>query len=432
MIAKGLLPNIPNKADQQANSYNIYDANLASDNDLLAFGLTGFRPRQYMVDLNLDDVSQVQIYQGFIGSKGTQLSAELFTRANLGRETGQYAIYENWGILVGTYGANANRSWFELRLNQALLTSNPGTVQIIQPGQTSQADQTIYLSNLWSESYAIPTTDILPTTYGTNLDTALPSAGYVNINDVDITVFNLNDPANINANINTIGNGTVIWVAQINSYDWGIYKCVQISGQMTLLSNNLNATSVVQFNTTHGLAIGNTIIIKYFNDLVNGVYRVLSVPTPTTVVIAFAFTNTNQSQITGTGLVFYLQNTRVAQASDIQNLPYVNDLVPGALAWVDNNGSGHWEVLEKTAPFTVTSTLTPYELFANSLFGTSVSQTTNHYSVLVGAPAASSGAGVVYTYRQSNIVPYVDNIALTLSATGTAGYGSSVSSSGQQ
>jgi hypothetical protein len=65
MIAKGLLPNISNKADQQANSYNIYDANLDSDNDLLAFGLTGFRHRQYMVDLNLDDVSQVLIYQGF-------------------------------------------------------------------------------------------------------------------------------------------------------------------------------------------------------------------------------------------------------------------------------------------------------------------------------------------------------------------------------
>ena len=55
-----------------------------------------------------------------------------------------------------------------------------------------------------------------------------------------------------------------------------------------------------------------------------------------------------------------------------------------------------------------------------------MSQTTNHYSVLVGAPAANSGAGIIYTYRQSNIVPYVDNIALTLSATGTAGYGSSV------
>ena len=426
MIDQGLLPNIPNKADQQANSYNIYDANLASDNDLLAFGLTGFRPRQYMVDLNLDDVSQVQIYQGFIGSKGTRLSAELFTRANLGRETGQYAIYENWGILVGTYGANANRSWFEIVLNQALLTANPSTVQIIQPGQTSPADQTIYLSNLWSESYAIPTTDILPTTYGTNLDTALPSAGYVNINDVDITVFNLNNPANLDASINTIGNGTVVWVAQINSYDWGIYKCVQVSGQMTLLSNNLNSTSVVQFNHTHGLAIGNTIIIKYFNDGVNGVYRVLSVPSPTTVVIAFAFTNTNQSQLTGTGLVFYLQTTRVSQASDIQNLPYVNDLVPGALAWVDNDGAGHWEVLQKTTPFNVADLLEPYELFANSGFGTSVSQTQDHYSVLVGSPGASSGSGLIYTYRRSNIVPYTDNVMLSLNATGTAGYGNSV------
>jgi len=118
MIDQGLLPNIPNKADQQANSYNIYDANLASDNDLLAYGLIGFKPRKYMVDLDLDDVSQIQIYQDFIASKGTRLSAELFTRANMGRETGQYQIYENWGVLVGTYGANANRSWFEINLNR--------------------------------------------------------------------------------------------------------------------------------------------------------------------------------------------------------------------------------------------------------------------------------------------------------------------------
>ena len=425
MIAQGLLPNIANKADQQANSYNIYDANLASDNDLLAFGLTGFRPRQYMVDLNLDDVSQIQLYQNFIASKGTRLSAELFTRASLRRETGQYNIYENWGILVGTYGANANRSWFEINLNQALLTANPGTVQIIQPGESSQADQTIYLSNLWSESYAIPTVNILPTTYGTNLDTALPSAGYVNFNDVDITVFNLNDPAAINANIDTIGNGTIIWVAQVNSYDWNIYKCIQIPSSMTLLSNNLNGTSVAQFTGTHGRSVGDVIIIRYFNDGVNGVYRVLSVPTPTTLVVAFAFTNTNQSQITGTGLVFYLQSTRVAQASDINDLPFVNDLVSGAKVWVDNDGFGHWEVLEKTAPFNIADTLTPFTLFANSLFGTSVSQTTNLYSALVGSPMAMSGAGAIYTYRQNNIVPYVDNILLTLNATDTVGYGNS-------
>ena len=426
MIDQGLLPNIPNKADQQANSYNIYDANLASDNDLLAYGLIGYRPRQYMVDLNLDDVSQIQIYQNFIATKGTRLSAELFTQANLGRETGQYNIYENWGVLVGTYGANANRSWFEIALNQAVLTGNPGVVQIIQPGQASQANQTIYLNDLWSESYAIPSVDILPTTYGTNLDTALPTAGYVNINDVDITVFNLNNPTNIDANINIIGNNTVIWVAQINSYDWGIYRCVQVAGRMIALSNNLNSTSLVQFSGIHGRAVGDILIIKYFNNAVDGVYRVLRVPNSTTLVIAFAFTNTTQTQITGNGLVFYLQSMRVGQASDIVNLPYARELVPGAQAWVDNDGSGHWEVLQKTAPFKIANLIAPYKLFANSLFGTSVSQTQNHYSVLIGAPADYSGAGAVYTYRQSTTVPYVDNVILTLSAVDTAGFGNTV------
>jgi len=426
MIDPGLLPNIANKADQQANSYNIYDANLARDNDLLAYGLIGFRPRQYMVDLNLDDVSQIQIYQDFIASKGTRLSAELFTRANLNKETGQYNIYENWGVLVGTYGANANRSWFEISLNQSLLSGNPSTIQIIQPGESSQANQTIYLSNLWSESYAIPTTNILPTTYGVNLDTALPSAGYVNLNDVDITVFNLNDPTNIDANIGTLGAGTVIWVAQINSYDWGIYKCVQVSGRMTILTNNLNATSVVQFTSTHGRAVGDIIIIKYFNDAVNGVYRVLSVPSPSTLVIAFNFTNTAQTQLIGDGLVFYLQSMRVSQASDVVNLPYATSLVPGATAWVDNDGSGHWEVLQKTAPFTITDILQPYALYNNSLFGTSISQTTDHYSVIVGSPGAESGAGAIYTYRRAELVPYITNVLLTLNATGTAGYGNSV------
>ena len=40
---------------------------------------------------------------------------------------------------------------------------------------------------------------------------------------------------------------------------------------------------------------------------------------------------------------------RVSQASDVVNLPYVNSLLPGARAWVDNNGAGLWEVIEKQA-----------------------------------------------------------------------------------
>jgi len=424
-IEQGLLQNLATKANQLANSYDTQVANLNSDNDLLAFGLIGFRPRQYMVDLNLTDTSQVQLYQQFIKTMGSRNATDLFTQVNFNNLTSQYNIYETWGIQIGTYGAQANRSWFEVALDEAVLNGNPSTFQIIQPGQTSEADQTILLSNLWAESYAIPNTNILPTTYTRNLDTALPTAGYVNINDVDITVFNLNDPSTIAAQLSTIGNGTVIWVAQDNSYDWNIYECVQVPGRLIQLSDNLNGTSRAQFSSTVNLAIGDLVIVRYFDATVDGVYRVLSRPTIDSVVIQYAFVNSNQTTISGNGIVFRLQTMRVKQASDVINLPYANQLIPGAKAWVDNNGSGHWEVIQKTNPFAAIESIKSSVPEVDSLFGSSLAQSSDHYAMIVGAPGSSSGAGAVYTYR-SNQNQYVENTRLSLSATGAAGYGSSV------
>jgi hypothetical protein len=425
-IQQGLLQNLATKADQLANSYDTQTANLNRDNDLLAFNLIGWNPRQYMVDLDLSDTSQINLYQQFIKTKGTTRATDLFTQVNFNKLSAQYKIYENWGILAGTYGAQANRSWFEIALNEAVLTGNPSTVQIIQPGTESQADQTVLLSNLWAESYAIPTTDILPTTYTTDSDTALPSAGYVNINDVDITVFNLNDPSSIAANLSTVGNGTTIWVAQDNSYDWNIYQCAQVTGRLTQLTDNLNGTSRAQFSTTVNLAVGDLIIVRYFSDAVDGVYRVLSRPSIDSAVIQYAFTNSNQTTLTGSGIVFYLQTMRVAQASDVGTLPYVNQLIPGATAWVDNDGTGHWEVLQKTNPFAAIDTLSVTVPEANSLFGASASQSADRYALLVGAPAASGGSGAVYTYRLGDVNDYVENTELFLTATDTEGFGNSV------
>jgi hypothetical protein len=426
-IQGGLLPNLANKADQLANSYNTQVANLERDNDLLSYGLIGFRPRQYMVDLNLDDVSQVNLYQQFLPTKGTLQAAEIFTSADLGKEAGEYNIYENWGVLVSTYGANAVRSFVEMRLNEADLNSDPSTVQIVLPQQTSLANQTILLEDLWRESYRLTSTDIFPTTYTTNLDTALPSAGYVNLNDVDITVFSLDDPTSIGVNLDTVGVGTTIWAAKSNSYDWNIYRCSRVPGQMRQLTNNLNGTSVVQFTQAHNLSVGDLIIIRYYSESVNGVYRVIAVPSITSIVVAYSFVNTNQTSISGTGLVFYLQTTRVAQASDIVNLPYANDLIAGALAYVDNNGDGHWQVLEKQEPFSPTTQIEPDPQIIDSGFGTTVTQTENLLAALVGSPNVTGGTGALYLYRanQTN-TGFTAEGALTLPAANVVAYGDTV------
>ena len=427
-IQRGLLPNIANKADQLANSYNVQKANLESDNDLLSYGLIGFRPRQYMAALNLDDVSQVNIYQDFLGSKGTIKAAELFTGANLGKEIAQYDIYENWAIKRGTYGANANNSFYELRLNEALLNSDPATIQVILPGETSIANQSILLSNLWRQSYKITSPEILPTTYIAPSDIALPSAGYVNIDDVDVTVFSIDDPTSISQDINNIGIGTKIWVAKTNNYDWNVYRTNKTPGYISQVSDNLDGTSQVTFTQPHGLSRGDLLIIRYFNSAINGVYRVLTINTssPNLLNIAYDFGTSKQTLATGQGIGFFLQTMRVSQASDIINLPYVNDLVPGAMAWCDNNGSGHWEVLEKQSPFKLSSQIITGPVTLNTNFGASVAQAYNNIGAVIGAPGYNNGRGSVYSYYGNKSLQYTAAGLIELNAVDTVGYGNSI------
>jgi hypothetical protein len=435
-IELGLLPNISNKADQLVNSYNINAANIESDNDLLSYGLIGFRPRQYMASLNLDSVTQLNIYRQFLGTKGTIQSAELFKGANFGKEAADYDIYENWAVQRAVYGANANRSYFELRLNRALLNPNPSLVQVVLPQQVSDADQTILLNDVWRQSYKLTSPDILPTTTISVTDVALPTAGYVNLNDADLTVFDINDTESLDQNLDSIGVGTSIWVAKINNYDWGIYRAQPVPGVIEHVCDNLDGTSRAIFSEQHGLSVGDKLIIKFFDIEINGVYQVLSVPNLNTVNIAFQFTG-DRAVANGAGLGFTLQTMRVAQPSDIENLPYANQITTGAKVWVDDNGSGLWQVLEKQQVFDSNAILTPLILDASEQYGASVAQAQNRLATLVGSPRYGFGTGTakgaVYLYVKSSAEEYVPispladaDAILTLDGTGVLGYGTSV------
>ena len=411
-IELGLLPNLANKANQLQNSYNINTANLESDNDLLSYGLIGFRPRQYMASLNLDDVTQLNVYRQFLGSKGTILSAELFSQANLGKESADYNIYENWAVQRAVYGANANRSFFQLRLNRALLDSNPSLIQVVYPQQVSEADQAILVSDIWRESYNITSPDILPVTTTLPTDSALPTAGYVNLDDVDITVFDINDTFSLEANLNDIGVGTNIWVAKINSFDWAIYRAQSVPGIIAHVCDNLDGTSLVIFSEQHGLSVRDKLIIRFFDAEVNGVYTVLTRPSLDKVTIAFSFTG-DRTVVNGVGIGFTLETQRVSQASDVLNLPYANTIKPGAKVWVDNNGADLWTVLEKQEVFSGISELAPIEVDEGEQYGSSIAQAQNRAAALVGSPRYRFPPGatqwsIANSYAVNDIVYVLD------------------------
>ena len=436
LIQQGLLPNLANKADQLINSYNINSANLEVDNDLLSYGLIGYRPRQYLTALNLDDVSQLNVYRQFIATKGTRQSVDLLGQADLNKEVADYTIFENWALQRSVYGANANRSFFDLRLNAGLLISNPSLVQVIKPGEVSDADQTIFTNDVWNSSFPVTTTALLPTTTTSITDTALPTAGYVNLDDADITVFDLNNQSSLNANLNSIIVGTSVWVAKVNDYDWNIYRAQTVGSTISHVCDNLNNTSLVKFNGQHNLKTGDKLIIRFFDEEVNGVYQVLTVPNITSVTIAFSFTN-NRTVVNGTGIGFTLSTMRVAQASDVLNLPYAKQILPGAKVWVDNNGQDQWQVLKKQNPFVNRTVLSPVLLDASEQYGASVAQATNRTALFVGSPrygfATGTTTGGIYVYLKNDTDQYTPispllgaDAILTLTTTGLRGYGNAV------
>ena len=436
-IQTGLLPNAANASDQLATAYSVYNANLETEVDLFSYGLIGFRPRQYMQALNLDDVSQVNLYQQFLGTKGTIRSAELFSLANLGKEVAEYNINEFWAILRSQYGATANRSYVELLLNEANLHSNPSLIQVVQTGQTSEADQTVLVQNIWKSSTKINNPNILPVTTSLPTDVGLPVAGYVNLDDVDITLFDF-DAAQIAGavTLNQIGMNTTVWFAKVNNYDWGIFRTEMVPANVISMSDNLNGRSQMRFNRPHKLSIGDLIIVNYFDPAVNGVYRVLFVVDLQSILVEFSFTGF-QAEVLGNGIAFRLQTARVAQPSDIITLPYAKQLEPGARVWVDSNASGFWQVLEKTEPFSTQVEIGPVERSANSQFGFALSQGFQNLSALVGAPGynaneAATAPGALYTYVKTFADVYEENSILQLGTTDTAGYGNAVDMGDQQ
>lgn len=421
---EGLLPNISTKAESALDFFNKNSANLNDDADLLGLGITGFRPRQYLENLNLDDITQANLYSSFISSKGTPPSLNLLSNANFGKEKAEYNVFENWAVKQGSYGANGNRSFFEIFLDQELLQANPALLSIVDERNDSDADQMVRVDQLYKESKKFTDANVLPVLSKNKPDFALPTAGYVNADMVDLQVFSLEDLVN-QIDVTTVSPGFTIWVAKDGEFDWNVYYVGNLTTQVTQIDDNLNGQSRVTFSSIHGLRVGDKIIIEFFSNLVDGFYEVLETPSLNTVLINYSVPG-SQTQITGNGVALLLESSRVKQPSDIIDLGFAISLETGDRVWVDNDGTGKWQVLEKQQPFDIDRTIEPE--IPTEKFGTSIAQGFKNSGMIVGAPTGgTSSQGEVFLYNLRQDGEYVFSNTMTLFTPNTEGYGSSVS-----
>lgn len=403
LISKGLLPNAANRAEQIKTYYNNTVANLESDADLLGLGLTGFRTRDYLQKLNLNDISQIQVYSNITQNKGTTPTVEQFNGVTLNNLESSYDIFENWALKRSTYGASDNKRFVELALNNKLLDANPGTVGIgigamPTPGplQPAPADQHIDVNEIYKQSVKNTNKNIFPALAETIRDTSLPSGGFVVSNDVDIQMYSINDVDTITQNLGIVREGTKVWVAYKNLYDWDVYRCTSVPATQFTVSDNLDGSMDVKFDQAHTLTKGQVVVLKTSNTQISAAYRVNLVKDYKTITLLTS-EEFDEPVFNVTGIVFKLDTVRVADPSQISTQTYTNSIYAGDFAWVDNNNEAKWSVYERQHPYTSSASIVP-SITSSVNYGSQVEQTSTN--MMVSATNYETNGGVFEYVRE--------------------------------
>ena len=346
-IQKGLLPNASSRAYESTLYYDVNSANLENDADLLSFSLIGYRPRNYLTAANLDDISQVNLYKTMIVEKGSRIATSAIDNIKLHTGGINYEIYENWAINLGSYGGLNNNNFIEFRLEQSKLNNNPNIVAVIKDTDEEGASQKIQLNSITNYSSKLNNTNILPL-LTENLNT-LPSAGYVNFNDVKIYGYRI---TNLDStDISSLYKNEYIWVADYRN-DWRIFaldfitKKSNVTATPVLIVNNFNNSATISFNNEHNLQVNDVIFILNVAENVDGFYSVQQVNSLNAVVIDLSLPTDTINLLTD-GIFAKCNSQRVTTPADVVNLNLKNFLYTSTTVWVDDDVDATWAVLRK-------------------------------------------------------------------------------------
>lgn len=427
-IKTGLINNFATNAGQSVDYYDTDLVNLESKFDTYSLGLIGYRNRNYLNDLGLSDTSQVKFYQGFIKQKGTRNAINALGKIAFNGQDSSVTINEDWAFRVGSYGSLETNQFVDLVLNEGYVLSNPTSLEVTSPLE-------VVYSSVYTESQGVFKTAATPwappflmnRTAGSNYSEDIKSAGYVNIEDIDKTIFNLSNLGGIS--IADIGVGTTIWTANDYQQNWNAFRVCATPSSVIRISNNLNSRISVQTNVFHGLSVNDTVLMQDMGEF-SGFYQVVQVTDLSNFIVAYK----GDLNLTGfsnrtieNAPIYKLVSQRFTYASDIAAATPATGWKVGDMAWVDNNNtSGEWAAYQKSEPWDMVEPMPRSVFTANGKFGTSVKLSSDNNFAVVGEPGFINGVGSITNYVLSFDNTFTEDISVSSVAANTVGLGSSL------
>lgn len=396
-LQSGLLPSFGHNAQQFVNFYDVDIPPQDENMQLFSAGLIGFRQRGYMTDLGISIANQTKFYQGYIKQKGTLNSINALTKANFDNVLSQLNVYEEWAFRVGQYGDLTSNAYREYILDQSVFKSNP--ISVLQtPTYTHTTGNLIVgltaanvynsnsVDNLSSSLYTNRTNDYFPTD--------LVTPGYVNVNDVNIQIFDISK-VDYNSILN-FGTGYTLWVAKNPSNNWDVYRLNETALQASSISYVLDNYAQIIFNYPHNFVAGDLFILSGFtteSGNFNNLYEVINVPNQNSVTIIVTNVGNSvnylikNSPVIATGTIHKLQSQRIPTFDFVANIVPSNGWRTNDKVWVDDNGVGNWGVYTYNVPW-ASNAMVPLSSSGttNAKFGSTVTIGQNNQFVYTGSP----------------------------------------------
>ena len=449
-IQKGLLPNFSTLAVESQGYYDSY-AKIRDKNQLAySHALIGFRERQYFADLGLTETSQIEFYKGYIAQKGTKNAVDAFTKVTINNLTSNIALYEEWAMRVGEYGALGSNPYVEIALDEKTFGVNPSVASFVDAADDNLADGvTTFNSSQLHKSYGKYSANVaLNRTAHSDYSNDILTAGYVNIDDVDAQIFDLTTYVDLDNKIDSMGSGYTIWVAKDFTQDWNVYRVTETNNLVTAVTNSLNGYITFTTKNPHGFAKYAVFLVKNFDPLYNGFYQVLQVTGASQVLVKYMGDITaiqNLTTQTGTGVLYRLDSVRFKYMEDsriygLSNPP--NGWRVGDKIWIDDDAattpiqgqpfgtqpSGTWKVYEKQHPWSLGQEIKKglSEYSSSDLFGTSVKMSSDQLIIVTGASGHNANVGQVTTFLRDYAGAFNEGPVLNPLAANTRQFGFSV------
>ena len=404
-IQTGLLQNFSLNAQQFE---NIYDVDRPPSNETFqAFssGLLGFRQRQYLTDLGISIPTQTKFYQGYIKEKGSLNAITALTSGNFNNVSGNLSIYEEWAFRTGTYGGIHSNTFSEYILNQSDFKDRPVVaLQITDNYNTGNVIANLMLANVYNSSNLSSTSNSLYSNRTVNFyPDDVPSVGYVNLDDVDSSIFDL---SLYTGDTSSYTDGTKIWTAKNSDGNWDILRATDTGLTATKLTYSLDYNGVFKFDDVHTFSIGDTFILNNFHPKYNGLYTVINSPTSSSVTVTVSDKKLiatqpspiqyliRSSPLSGAGNVYSLPTARVTTAnvlieklrSQDQNITWQEN----EKVWVDNATTIGWGVYAHSTSDAIWVAQTPDAQYhgstANTFLGRSLRISSDTKYAYIGDP----------------------------------------------